>query len=114
MVLLNKSTGEMYEGADEISDFLYEKIMEDELIIETQAYSDKCMVFYDEGSDIVRAKVTFVVYNCKDIEGLEAFLGVDDIEIGKPFSIILDIYMTADMNIEDRSSFVVQRTEKIS
>lgn len=112
--MVNANTGDIYEGAEEIAELLTKLAVEDEVIIEAKAVSDRSMVFYDESCDIVRAKVTLVVYSCKDDVNLKSFLGVDTIEIGRPFSVIYDVYTGPNIILDERSSFVIQAIKTIN
>ena len=110
---INTSTGDYYEGSEDIADMIINFAKDTELVMELKAYSDKSLVYYDEQSDIVRVKVIGAIYNCKNIKKVEDFLGVDSIEIGTPFSMIIDVYTNANFVMDDHSSFVIQRTSKI-
>ncbi len=110
---IDASTGDYYEGAEEIADKITNLAKEAELVMEVKAYSDRSLVYYDEQSDIVRVKVIGVIYNCKNIKKVQDFLGVDNIEIGTPFSLVFDVYTNANVVMDDRSSFVIQKTCKI-
>ena len=110
---INALTGDYREGAEEIADMITDLAKETELIMELKAYSDRSLVYYDEQSDIVRVKVIGAIYNCKNIKKVEEFLGVDNIEIGTPFSLIFDVYTNANIVMNDRSSFVIKKTNKI-
>lgn len=110
---INTSTGDYYEGSEDIADMIINFAKDTELVMELKAYSDRSLVYYDEQSDIVRVKVIGAIYNCKNIKKVEDFLGVDSIEIGTPFSMIIDVYTNANFVMDDHSSFVIQRTSKI-
>lgn len=103
------STGTTEDAADAILEFA----KKNELIMEAKGYSDPCMVFHDMSCDIVRVKATFAVYSCKDIESLKENLGVDEITLGKPFSVIYDVYMSPDVFVYDRSDYKASIIEKI-
>ena len=101
-------------GLDEISETFIEKIKNEEIIMEARGYSDKCMVFRDGFSETVRVKLVLAVYGCKDVGKLDEFMGVENIEIGKPFSVIYDVQTSPTTITDDRSENVVVSMDKIN
>lgn len=110
---INRSTNDSYEGVEEVSSMITDLAKDTKLIMEVKAYSDKSLVYYDNHSDIVRTKIIGAVYSCKDLSKLEDFLGIDNIEIGKPFSAIFDIYTGTDVVMNDCSSYVIREADRI-
>ena len=97
------------ENVSELGAYIADKIETRDLIMESTVYTDKCLVYYDEGCDIVRIKLSMVVYSCNDLEELKSVLNVKDIELGKPFSIIYDVYTGPGLYMENKETYQVQR-----
>jgi len=111
---LTLKDGELfYEDLKEIADSITELAKTNEIVIESKGYSDSSMVFYDEGTEIVRVKMIFAVYSCNDIEMLEKFFGVGNIILGEPFSVIYDVYTGPSLFIQDRNTYLFQEVQKV-
>ncbi len=107
------SSGTEIGSTEEAAEVILNFAKENNLVMEAKGYSDSCMVFHDMSCDIVRVKATFAVYSCKDLTLLEKSLGVDTITLGKPFSVIYDVYMSPDVYVNDRSDYKATIIEKI-
>ena len=112
--LYSPESGESMDTVEDIATVMHNALVSDNLIMESKAYSDKCMVYHDENCDIIRVKLTRVVYRCDDAKNLEKFFGIKGIEIGKPFSVIYDIYTTPDVRLDERASYVITRILRVS
>lgn len=104
--ILSNSKLDIYaDGSESISQEMVNLYKDEQLSIEAKAYSDKCLIFYDEGFDIVRSKLTLVVYECKDLEKIKKMFNVKNIEIGKPFSVIVDSYYTPNVQTDAHDTY---------
>ena len=106
--------GTVTEGADELQEKIFELVKEDEIIIESKAYSDSCMVYYDNSFEICRVKLTMVLYSCNDLERAAEIFGVENITLGEAFSVIYDVYTGTNIVMGDRSSFVFYSASKVN
>ncbi len=98
------------EYNEEIADTIVNLAKDNNLVMEANCYTNHCMVYYDEGSIIVRSKVLLEVYSCTDLDKLSAFLGADKIELGKPFGIIYETYLTTDVIMGDYPTYKIHKT----
>ena len=105
--------GTMAESTEDAAEKVLQFAKDNELVMEAKGYSNSCMVFHDMSCDIVRVKATFAVYSCKDLDLLKKNLGVSDITLGEPFSVIYDVYMSPDVYVYDRSDYKATIIEKI-
>ena len=70
--------------------------------MESDVYTDKCMVFYDENSYIVRSALYITPYECDDLIQLAALLKQDEISLGTTYRILVE---TSYVTISDGTDF---------
>lgn len=102
--------GTEYYGTGKAADELNRIYVESGITMESEYISDKCLVYYDENQLIVRGILYFTVYEASDLNPIESLMGIDDIELGKEYSVIIETYMTSEESYwKDYSNFKINQ-----
>lgn len=103
--------GTEYYGTGKAADELNRIFVESCITMESEYISDKCLVYYDENQLIVRGILYFTVYEGTDLGPLESLMNIDNIELGKEYSVIIETYMMSDEYYKDYSSYKVNQID---
>lgn len=90
-------------GNDEMTELIKKIYTDNHTSLETEITTDKCLVYYDNGSLIVRCMLFITPYETDSLEDLAQILRLDSVELGEEYSKIVEVsYVTmtdgADMN----------------
>ena len=73
--------------------------------MESTFITDKCLVYYDENSIIVRGLLQYSVYETKDPETLIEAFGIDRLNLGEEYSALVEMKFIPDIDHTDFKSF---------
>lgn len=79
--------------------------VDNQISMEAQLYTDKCMVFFDESRVIVRGQMAFRVYGSGNTDILKNHLGLDAIEPGEKYTVILELEFISKSNAYDYDTY---------
>lgn len=89
-------------GNNQAIDLIRSEYISSKTSLESDVYTDKCMVFYDENSYIVRSALYITPYECDDLIQLAALLKQDEISLGTTYRILVE---TSYVTIADGTDF---------
>ena len=98
-------------GRDACSDRIIKWAMDNGISMEASMQTDKCMVYYDQNTLIVRGMITFSISECNNIEELRNAYGMENMQLGKDYSVIVEVHMEPDEDRTDYSSYNIATFE---
>lgn len=99
--LANKSGEIRTYNSEETLSLIYKLYMDDHTSLETTVLTDKSLIYYDNDCFIVRAMLYITPYECDHPEQLASVLGLDDIELGKKYSKMIEVsYVTMNDGVD--------------
>lgn len=60
--------------------------------IEASLQTDKCLVYYDRHSIILRGLLTFSVYESDDMDAIKEAFHINDLQYGKSYCVVMEMY----------------------
>ncbi|MEE1255589.1 MAG: hypothetical protein UHN47_03635 [Lachnospiraceae bacterium] len=92
-------------GREACSDRIIKWAMDNGISMEASMQTDKCMVYYDQNALIVRGMLTFTITECDSIEELRNAYGMENMQLGKDYSVIVEVHMVPDEDKTDYESY---------
>ena len=96
---------QIVKGRDETISLINQWLVENEFTMEAEFQTDKCMVYYDENTTIVRGMLEYTIFECEELDTLQKLFQIEHMELGQPYSIILEMHFIPAENNEDFSSY---------
>lgn len=75
--------------------------------MESKWNTDSCLLYYDENSFIVRGQLLFTVYESDDLAAIQNAFYLDELELGKESSVILEMHFIPDIDKNDFSTYTI-------
>lgn len=97
--------GTFTESKEDTIETVNSWFIENQTSMEAEFYTDKCMVFYDDLRVIVRGQLVFTVYGGNDLGTLQQYFGLDSLEQGKEYAVILEMEFINKTNSQDYATY---------
>lgn len=90
--------------------------IDNQISMEAEFYTDKCMVFYDDAKVIVRGQMVFSVYGGSEsnLDTLRECFGLESMEQGEEYAIVLEMEYISKSNVENYDVFQLAGISLIS
>lgn len=92
-------------GSKSCSDRIIGWAMDNGISMEASMQTDKCMVYYDQHTLIVRGMMTFSINECTSIETLSDSFNIENLQLGKDYSVIVEIHMVPSVDRTEYESY---------
>lgn len=79
--------------------------------MEASLQTDKCLVYYDRHSIILRGLLTFSVYESDDMEAIKDSFNLEDLQYGKRYAVVTEMYFVPGGSIESYGDYRLARLE---
>lgn len=97
--------GIVRSGKKEVLDGFYNWFVNNKVSMESEFQTDKCMVYYDDYSEIVRGQLIFTIYECDNLEDIEKEFNIQNIELGTEYSVVLEFYYSTNEDVTDYDGY---------
>ena len=98
-------SGTETEGSEDTLQVINNWFVESQTSMESTFITDKCLVYYDENSIIVRGLLQYSVYETKDSETLIEAFGIDRLNLGEEYSALVEMKFIPDIDHTDFETF---------
>lgn len=88
--------GRQARGNEDAVSLINQWFVSTQTSMEASLQTDKCLVYYDRHSIILRGLMTFSVYESNDINAIKDAFGLDDLQYGKSYSVVTEMYFVPD------------------
>lgn len=96
-------------GTKNAQDYVQQVFIDGRLSMEAEYTTDTCMIYYDEYYTTIRGLLTFTVYESSEdlLADMATYYGFDEIELGQPYSVVIDYRMIPGTYYGDYSGYEV-------
>lgn len=88
--------GRQARGNGDAASLINQWFVSTQTSMEASLQTDKCLVYYDRHSIILRGLLTFSVYESNDINAIKDAFDLDDLQYGKSYSVVTEMYFVPD------------------
>lgn len=99
------ANGTFTESKEDTIELVSNWFVENQISMEAEFYTDKCMVFYDNSSVIVRGQLVFTAYGDKGLETLQQYFGRESMEPGKEYAVVMEMELISKTNAYDYDTY---------